>query len=188
MRPSLTLLLLISLSTMSRQASAQYHQLRTFIPRGYTILGRASANINEDGRSDLVVALRNPYEHLNYDTIRPLLLLLGNGQGGYRLAARNDSVVLCENCGGIHGDPFQGVSAGKGWFSVRHFGGSGWRWTRVITFGYNRHRQEFLLRSDGGYSWHIDLPKVRNRFTNRPEDFGRITFTQFSWDRAFEKK
>ena len=134
-----------------------------------------------------MVVLRNPYEKMNPDTTRPLLLLLGNGKGEYRLVARNDSVVLCENCGGVHRDPFQRVTASKGWFSIRHFGGSGWRWTRVITFRYNRRGRQFLLASDVGRSWHIGLPTDGARIVNRPEDFGRVTFSQFSYNMALEK-
>jgi hypothetical protein len=173
---------------ISANGFAQFHAFRSYIPAGFTILGRATADINGDGNPDWVVALRNPYENMNPDTTRPLLLLLGNGKGGYRLIARNDSVVLCNNCGGIHGDPFQRVTAGEGWISVRHFGGSGWRWTRVITFRYDRRRRQFLLAADGGRSWHVDSPKNGTRIVNRPEDFGRVTFHQFSYNRVFEKK
>jgi hypothetical protein len=174
--------------TLSITAAAQYRPFRTFIPTGYTILGRAAAVIDGDGYTDWVVALRNPYEKMNGDTTRPLLLLKGNGRGGYHLLARNDSVVLCYNCGGVHGDPFERVTAGKGRFSIRHFGGSGWRWTRVITFRYDSKKKQLLLASDGGRSWHGDGPKAGTRLTNRPEDFGRVTFSQFSYNRAFEKK
>lgn len=83
---------------------------------------------------------------------------------------------------------FVGVTAGEGWFSVRHFGGSGWRWRRVITFRYDRGWRQFLLAADGGRSWHVDSPKNGTRIVNRPEDFGRVTFHEFSYNRAFEKK
>src|SRR5579872_1329350 len=153
---------------------AQYHTVRFYIPSGYTILGKASADINRDGYTDLVIVLKNPYEKYNEDTTRPLLVLAGNGKGSYRLLARNDSVVLCANCGDVHGDPFEKVAAGKGWFSVQHFGGSGWRWTRWITFAYDSGLRRLLLRSDGGWSWHGSNPDVPTRITNRPQDFGRI--------------
>lgn len=167
---------------------AQYHTVRFYIPSGYTILGRASGDINRDGYADLVVVLKNPYEKYNGDTTRPLLVLAGNGKGSYRLLARNDSVVLCSNCGGVHGDPFEEVAAGKARFSVQHFGGSGWKWTRVITFAYDSVRRQLMLRSDGGWSWHSTNPDLRTRIANRPQDFGRITFEAFSYNLAFESK
>lgn len=188
MHPLLAFFSLLSMLDGSISATAQYRPFRTFIPTDYTVLGRAAADIDGDGHTDWVVALRNPCEKMNGDTTRPLLLLKGNGRGGYRLLARNDSVILCYNCGGVHGDPFQRIKAGRGWFSVRHFGGSGWRWTRIITFAYDRHRKQFLLRSDAGRSWNDSWPKEGGPFRNRPQDFGLLAFEQFSYDRAFEKK
>jgi hypothetical protein len=162
---------------------AQYHPIRFYIPSGYTILGQASADINGDGHTDHVIVLRNPYEKMNWDTTRPLLLLAGDGKGSYRLLARNDSVVLCSGSGGVHGDPFQQVVAGNRRFSVRHFGGSGWRWTRTITFRYDSHRRQFILQSDGGWSWHTASPDKRTRISNRPQDVGHVPFQEFTYNR-----
>ena len=90
-------------------ASAQFKPLRGFLSHGYSILASAAGDLNQDGKMDLVVILRNRYERINTDTTRRLLLLAGNGQGKYRLMARNDSVVLCRGCGGVYGDPFAGI-------------------------------------------------------------------------------
>jgi len=168
--------------------SAQYRPLRSFIPPGYRILGRASADINGDGHIDQVIVFKNPYEKIYWDTTRPLLVFAGNGKGGYRLLARNDSAVLCAGCGGVHGDPYQKVTAVPGWFSIKHFGGSGWRWTRVITFAYDHRRKQLLLRSDGGWSWHVRNSKDRTRLANQQQDFGQERFDHFSFNRAFEGK
>jgi hypothetical protein len=179
-------LMFVGLVLLGISGLAQYHTVRFYIPSGYTILGQASADINRDGYADVIVVLKNPYEKYNEDTTRALLVLAGNGKGSYRLLARNDSVVLCANCGGAYGDPFQEVAAGKGWFSVRHFGGSGWKRTWWINFAYDRRRRLLLLRSDGGWSWDSSNQDVRARITNRPQDFGRIPFEAFSYNRAFE--
>jgi hypothetical protein len=111
--------------------------LKQLIPADFTILDSASGDINKDGVRDLVIILRNKYETFNTDTTRPLLLLEGNLKRRYKLLARNDSVVLCMGCGGVHGDPYQGITVKSGYFSIEHFGGSGWRWTRIITFKYD---------------------------------------------------
>jgi hypothetical protein len=189
MRIALPLLLLFAhFAFNTSTASAQYHTMRYYIPSGFTILDRASADINRDGHADQVIVLRNPYEKMNGDTTRPLLLLAGNGKGGYHLMARNDSVAMCSNCGGPHGDPFEEVLAGRGWFSLKHVGGSSWRWTRVIRFQYNSHRQQFILQSDSGSSWYADTPEQWTPVTNRPEDFGRVSFNHFSYDRVFQSE
>lgn len=58
---------------------------------------------------------------------RPLYILTGQSDQSYKLAAKNDNVVYCVNCGGIMGDPFSGIAIKNGYFSVEHYGGSAWR-------------------------------------------------------------
>ncbi len=63
MRTVLTLFpLLVGLISSDSPAPAPFHPLRYYIPIGYTILGRASADINGDGNKDWIIVLRNPYE------------------------------------------------------------------------------------------------------------------------------
>jgi hypothetical protein len=130
--PPFLVLLFAGLILSGISGLAQYHTVRFYIPLGYTILGRASGDINRDGYADLVVVLKNPYEKYKKRQRRSLF-----------------------NCGGVHGDPFEDVAAGKAWFSVQHFGGSGWKWTRVITFAYNSGRRQLMLRSDRGWCFLI---------------------------------
>jgi hypothetical protein len=169
-------------------ASAQFKPLCTFVPQNYSILACARGDINMDGKKDLVVILRNRLEHINYNTTRPLLILVGNGKGRYRLLARNDSVVLCLGCGGIHGDPYAGITVKSGYFAIRHFGGSGWRWTRIIAFKYDLRRRTLLLHRDGGWSWHLSDPSKRTEIVNRQWNFDRMPFTEFSYGTIWQQK
>src|ERR1700748_1748297 len=110
-------------------AYGQFKPLKSFIPPNFTLLDSASGDINLDGVNDLVLILRDTVEKMNPDANRPLLLLQGNSNGLYKLVGRNDNVVLCKNCGGIHGDPYEGITIKKGYFSIEHMGGTSWRWT-----------------------------------------------------------
>ena len=174
--------------TLYNAVSAQFQPLHALMPPNFSILATAAGDINQDGKKDLVVILRNPYERMNTDTTRPLLLLAGNGKGRYRLLARNDSVVLCMGCGGVHGDPYAGITVRRGYFAIRHFGGSSWRWTRVIAFRYDSRRKQFVLHRDDGWSWHNLGPAERTKISNRPVDFDRVSFTAFSYQTAWENK
>ena len=50
--------------------------------------------------------------------IIPLFVLACTSTGKFKLIARNDSVVLCKSCGGILGDPYQGIAIKNGYSSL----------------------------------------------------------------------
>jgi hypothetical protein len=144
------------------------------------LLDSASGDINKDGIRDLVMVLKNKLEeNKDTETTRPLLLLVGNGKGLYRLFARNDSVVLCKQCGGFD-DPYQGISIKKGVFSINHYGGLTWKWTRIITFRYNSDKKQFILYRDAGISFaSYDPDKTIDIFNNK-ERFNKVSFSMYS--------
>ncbi len=158
----------------------QFKDLNKIIPTGFTILDSTSGEINKDGIKDLVLILKNNLEKFNYDTTRPLLLLERNKLGQFKLIARNDNVVLCLNCGGIFGDPYQGITIKKGYFSIEHFGGSNWRWTRIITFKFDTKTKNFYLHRDAGKSWHTSDPNKTTENLFSKTDFGKLTFDKYS--------
>jgi hypothetical protein len=173
---------------MALSSFGQFDRLQAFIPKNFSILDSAAGDINKDGWQDLVVILRNRFENMNTDTTRPLLLLIGNGRGKYKLLARNDSVVLCKGCGGVHGDPYEGLTVKRGDFSVEHLGGSGWRWTRIITFKFDALKKRFLLHRDAGFSWHVSDTSKMTEILNRKEDFDSLPFDKFSYNKIWEEK
>lgn len=153
---------------------------RSFIPKGFSLLDSASGDLNKDVHKDLVLVLRNDSEDLNKDTTRPLLLLAGKGNGLYQLIDRNDHVVLCAGCGGVFGDPYQGITIKSGYFSVEHYGGSSWRWTRIITFKWDPTSKGFKLHRDAGVSFHTSNPDKREEMVHNKKDFGKLVFSQFN--------
>jgi hypothetical protein len=173
--------LLLLIVTVGHVSYGQFQKLNDFIPDGFVILDSASGDINRDGIKDLVVIFKNNTENIHSDTARPLLLLQGNGRGQYKLMARNDNVVLCFGCGGIFGDPYAGITIKNGFFSIEHYGGSNWRWTRTITFSYDLKRKEFVLHRDAGYSWYIFKPKKRSLQLYNKQDFDRLYFSVYSY-------
>lgn len=177
------LLLSLALLIVGPNSFGQYQTLQRFIPTDFTILDSASGDLNKDGIKDLVLILRNNYEKFNYDTTRPLLLLEGNKFGQYRLIARNDNIVLCLNCGGVHGDPYQGITIKNGYFSIEHFGGSGWRWTRIITFKFDTKRKGFYLHRDAGQSWHTSDPNKTTENLFNKNDFDKLSFKRYSYSK-----
>ena len=130
-----------------------------------------------------MVILKNNQEDINADTTRPLLLLIGHGKGLYKLVERNDSIVLCKGCGGMFGDPYAGITIKNGFFSIEHYGGSNWRWTRIITFKYDIKLKQFVLHRDAGESYHTFDPNKTTRNIYNKEDFGQLLFSKYSYDK-----
>ena len=180
----LKLLILISFIFLIEQTSlGQFKNLKQIIPQDFTILDSASGDLNRDGVRDLVLILKNNYEKFNTDTTRPLLLLQGNKYGLYKLIARNDSVVLCMGCGGVFGDPYQGISIKNGYFSIEHYGGSGWRWTRIITFKFVAKINQFVLHRDAGFSWHVSDVNKQTEYLFGKDDFNKVFFKNYSYSK-----
>jgi hypothetical protein len=179
------LLIVYSFIIFSNAVFGQSRQLSSLIPKDFTILDSASGDINRDGKRDWVVILRNNFEEVNADTTRPLFILLGNEKGEYKIAERNDSIVLCKACGGAFGDPYVGLTIKNNFFSIEHYGGSGWRWTRIITFKYDMKNRQFVLHRDAGISYHnSDLDKTSKNIHNK-EDFGKLLFSKFSYTKTW---
>src|ERR1700752_5224914 len=104
----------------------------TFVEAGTRAIAVEKSNLNGDGRDDYILVLEkeNPAKDANdFPTAqRPLLILLRGADGKLVSTKRNDRIVMCSQCGGVFGDPFEGVIAGRNTFSVEHYGGSNWAW------------------------------------------------------------
>ncbi len=154
------------------------------IPENFAILKSATGDLNQDGIIDVALVLHN----LGEDTIvpvgrdyvpRPLLLFLKNENGEYALAYQNDKVVYCCDCGGIFGDPFYEIDIVDGLFTIYHFGGSNWRWTRDLTFKYDKISRDWYLHLDQETSFSVfELDEVESS-VKTAQDFGKIRFSDF---------
>lgn len=159
-------------------------ELKEFVPPGYSFLGGEKGNLNLDKYSDIVLVLKKENEKETSDVVdhpekRPLLILLGQSDKTYKLASRNDNTVYCVDCGGVFGDPFNGITITNGNFSINHYGGSSWRWTRVITYKYSPADKNWYLFRDGSDSFHASNPnKVETKILTA-KNFGKVSFEKF---------
>ncbi|UOQ65178.1 hypothetical protein [Hymenobacter volaticus] len=161
-------------------------QLAPFIPTGYNLLEATSGDLNLDALPDKVLVLQriDPDTSAMGDTLdRPLLLLLGQPNHRYQLAARNDRAVMCSGCGGMMGDPYQGITIKKGFFSVEHYGGSGWRWTHISTFKYAPADKQWYLHREGGDSFHAADPEKVETHIETVRDFGQVSFADYDYEK-----
>lgn len=156
-----------------------------FIPADYKILDAIKGNLNLDKYLDYILVLKKNNEETTSNFVddkpekRPLLILLGSENNTYTFAGRNDNSVLCYDCGGMMGDPYEGVTIKDGYFSVEHYGGSAWRWTKTITFKYSKEDKNWYLHRDGGQSFHVNDPNKVEFYGKTKKDFEVIKFKDF---------
>lgn len=182
---------LLSTLTLSAGASGQTTAapklpaaIQRALPAGYRVLSAEQGDLNRDALPDWAVVLHRPDEQQTSDVVdhptkRPLLLFVGGAGGSFTLAARSDNAVYCVDCGGMMGDPFTGLSIKNGYFTVEHYGGSGQRWTRFVTFRYDAAARTWLLHRDGGEHFHAADPEHGTTSMRTTKDFGRVPLARF---------
>ncbi|MFM9985429.1 MAG: hypothetical protein ACKVOK_09385 [Flavobacteriales bacterium] len=146
----------------------------------FEVLDSAMGDLNLDPYPDKVIVLKDKHEHITTTSARPALLLIGKSDFTYSLRARNDSIVLCNDCGGIYGDPYVDVVIEKGQVRFEHYGGSGWRWTRNISFQYKRQKSRWYLKEDSGVSYHAGEPDNVKTLRNNEDKYGKQLFEDFN--------
>ncbi len=108
-----------------------------FVPSGANLLEAVRGERNGEGvEYQLLVIDQSSPEGLSpsqHGPNRVLLLLRGNGDGRWQLAARNDTLVPCSTHGGLAGDPFAYAMVEEDTFSVITNGGSRQRWSSTYT-------------------------------------------------------
>lgn len=160
-----SLLALASLRSPAQDPSVP-KELQPFVPLGFTVLDFRKGDINYDKRADYVVVLRRQGEDtlmagvsLDDPPARPLVLITRQANGKLVKAAENGELVLCRECGGVMGDPYQGVEIVPGGFKVDFYGGSSWRWADTYLFRYDRRLKKWMLEQHQSTSFHAGDPE-----------------------------
>ena len=184
-----SILLSLTLSLVSNNLFAKggpkYPNIKEFVPEGYRIFDTASGDFNDDGFKDYLVVLKSINENTNSNGERPLILLKGSAKNKFELVARNDSVVLCGNCGGVFGDPYQSVSIKKNLITIEHSIGGAWQWDRVVSFRYNFETKDIVLHEDITKSRQKHSPNNQKSIASNKSDFGVLAFTSYAYNKGF---
>ena len=161
-------------------------EVKPFIEKGMIPIALETGDLNADGRKDFVL-VTSPIvpEGAVYDEAgdgeRQTMILVRGADGSLSVAARNDDVVMCKNCGGVFGDPFAGVTIKGTRFTVSNYGGSNDRWGYDYTFGYSPRDKTWQLVRVEETSFHaLDPVKTeKKRVYTPPKSFGLIIFADF---------
>ena len=167
---------------ITKASLAQKINFKEFIPAGFTILDTSKCDLNQDGYTDYIIILKNDLENSVPDTSRPLLIVEGEKNGTFKLIANNDKIVLCYACGGAFGDPYTGITVKDNYFSIEHYGGSSWRWTRIITFKYDKKLNDYILHKDTGESFSVEDLNKREFQTYNKNLWNKVEFKNYNSD------
>jgi hypothetical protein len=184
---------------LSHHAVAQNDEInvpddvKPFVRKGLIPIALENGDLNADGRKDHILVMS---EIVHEDAAweegageRSVLILIREAGGALRLAAQNDVVIYCRNCGGVFGDPFAGVNIRGTSFTINNYGGSNDRWSYSYTFAYSRRDRTWQLVRVVDESFHTLDPKhtMRRRVYTAPTNFGLINFADFDPDNFLGK-
>ncbi len=136
---------IIVLMTLLFGVSSFSQSINSLIPNKYEIMDSLKVDYNNDDISDYILALSSPLE----DSIpeqypRILLILRGKDSLNFSLEVKNDTLLLCKDCGGFF-DPYSHMEFRDDTLIVNHYGGSIWRWEENYYYAYNRENYKWLL-------------------------------------------
>lgn len=162
------------------------------LEEGYEVFFRDTLHIEQ--KDLVVVALKRQKEDsLLWETReempRPLVILETQGSGKFDIALRNDKVILCGTCGGIFGDPLDLIETGDKSFTISHYGGSRYRWTRHISFEFDGDKGGWFLSSDKGVSYDNLNPEgeMENIVYTKTEGGDPVLFEAFNVNASSEE-
>lgn len=155
-----------------------------FKPNGFAILDTSFGDLNGDQVEDVVVVYKRVNEEQlwqdsSQESLRPLLIYLGQLDGTMRFSERSDNAVMCHMCGGAFGDPFLEVAIKEGQFTVHHLGGSSDRWTRSTSFAYDKVESTWMLSRDENGYFNMFNPEEADNEVKTVRDFGKVKLIDF---------
>lgn len=139
--------LVIESLSLHSQAPIIPPEVDPFIPTGYEVLDYVAGDLNGDKKKDGILILRTPGEDsvMEEELPRPLIVLIRQGDGKLKQVLRNDKAIMCCHCGGVFGDPYEGIQVFDKGFNFSFYGGSNWRWAYTYEFVYRPLKKNWFL-------------------------------------------
>ena len=86
-------------------------EAKPFVLKGYEMLDYVTGDLNGVKKPDAILVLKMPGEDTAVEEVkRPMLILIRQANGKLKQAKRNDDVIMCRQCGGVFGDPYEGTT------------------------------------------------------------------------------
>lgn len=155
-------------------------EVKAFVPPGTAAIALRSGDLNADGTIDYILVLNKPGSEAEYSDHesdeRPTLIIVSDRGGKLRLAARNDSIVNCNQCDAPFSNPYEGITLGKNNFTIEVQTGSQLHLTIQMTFTYSPPDKDWLLTRVVEIDYDIYKDTVETLVYTTPRNFGKITF------------
>jgi hypothetical protein len=180
----------ISIILFSMNAASQKPvvpaEAKPFIPNGFEVMEIVSEDLNLDRLRDYIIVYRSKAEDStdpggdDWETPRPMSILLRQAGNKLKVAATNNKLVLCKYCGGVFGDPYEGITSRPGQFTISFYGGSNWRWSHEYTFKYEQAAKDWFLEKHKSSSFNSTDPEKTMSETIIPKkEIGNISLAGF---------
>ncbi len=131
---------------VAENAVSQSEAIERYMQTGWTVLAESNGDLNGDGLADHAVVIEAPEgvaepsnscdgsDDYSDSPARRLVVELAEAEAPAVLALDDPRLVLRSDQGCVFGDPFEDVSIDNGGVTVRHYGGSRWRWGDTTRF------------------------------------------------------
>lgn len=171
--------------------------LKVFVPKHYSVLSIQYGDLNLDKYPDAIMVLSKDGEEKTSKADegkpekRPLLILLGQKNGSYKLAYKNNNVVESIDSASSFGDPFTGITIKNGYFFIGHAISAGHHWEQTTTFKYDKlnknwflykiHNTNYILNNGEDDDNNSGLIADYDNYKT-VKNFGKISFKNFNID------
>jgi len=161
-----------------------FEEIKPFVTEGKYMITYAAGDFNGDKQIDAVLILGNLDEVSKYksDEVkskRNVLILKRNDTGKLEKILENEDIVYCYSCNSPQGSPLTSIVFKGNTFSVEHEAGKANRWTRIITFEYDREKELWWLIKDASSIYNIMNNKGVQSEVKTQDDFGFIYFEYY---------
>jgi len=161
-----------------------FDEIKPFVKQGKYMITYAAGDFNGDKQIDAVLVLGDLDEVSKYrnDEIkskRNVLILKRNDDGKLEKMHENEDIVYCYSCNSPQGSPLTSINFKGNTFAVEHEAGKANRWTRIITFEYDRELELWWLIKDASSTYNIMNNKGIQSEVKTQDDFGFIYFEYY---------
>lgn len=135
-------------------------------------------DLDGDGIADLAVTAPDETANEEYGDGRKIYLFLGQADGSFQILTTIDTMGA--GCGGIYGDPYDGILITDGRLVVKVYGGSNWRWGYTDIYQYENG--EMKKKWELGMEEYVFTPGYDFYITNTEDSSRRQYVIAGEWE------